>query len=140
MKIRNLVLLVFTVFTSTLCFCQHNLSLDIAGVKSDDGNVCFALYTDETSFLKFDKVFKSGYQKAVKGNTRIEIKDLPEGNYAVAIFHDSNGNKNLDTNMIGIPKEPIAFSRGKMKMFGPPKYQECVFPLNANLKLTIEMD
>lgn len=140
MRFRNLVPLLFLGFVSTLSFSQHNLSLDIAGVKSDDGNVCFALYTDETSFLKFDKVFKSGSQKAVKGNNRIEIKDLPEGNYAVAIFHDSNGNKNLDTNMFGIPKEPIAFSKGKMKMFGPPKFRECAFPLNANLKMTIEMD
>ena len=58
MRFRNLVPLLFLGFVSTLSFSQHNLSLDIAGVKSDDGNVCFALYTDETSFLKFDKVFK----------------------------------------------------------------------------------
>ncbi len=140
MKIKNLVPVVFFFLVSTLSFSQHSLSLDVAGIKSDDGEVCFALYTDETSFLKFDKVFKSGSQKAVKGTTRIDIKDLPEGNYAVAIFHDSNGNKNLDTNMIGIPKEPIAFSKGKMKMFGPPKFEECVFPLKGNLEITIEMD
>ena len=41
----------------------------------------------------------------------ISIKDfpyrigLPEGEYAISLFHDENENKELDTNFIGIPKE-----------------------------------
>jgi uncharacterized protein (DUF2141 family) len=140
MKIRNLTLLLFFGTISTMVFSQHNLSLHVGGVKSDNGNVCFAIYSNESSFLKFDKVYKSGSQKAVIGSTYIEIEDLPDGDYAVAIFHDENGNKNLDTNMLGIPKEDIAFSKGKMKMFGPPKFDECAFTLNSNLKLTIDLE
>jgi len=119
---------------------QHNLSLNINGVTSEKGNICFAIYTNENSFLKFDKVYKSGSEKAVKGNTAFNITDLPEGDYAIAIFHDANGNKNLDTNVLGIPKEQIAFSKGKMKMFGPPKFEECVFTLNSNMEMNIRLN
>lgn len=121
-------------------FAQHNLSLNIDGVSSERGNICFAIYNDEGSFLKFDKVYKSGSEKAVKGKTAVNITDLPEGDYAIAIFHDVNGNKNLDTNMLGIPKEQIAFSKGKMKMFGPPKYKECVFTVNSNMEMNIRLN
>lgn len=130
------MLLVFGAI-SNMVLAQHNLSLNVDGVESEKGNICFAVYTDQNSFLKFDRVYKSGSEKAVKGHTAIEISDLPDGDYAIAIFHDANGNKNLDTNMLGIPKEQIAFSKGKMKMFGPPKFDECVFTLNSNMEMKI---
>ncbi|HDZ04649.1 hypothetical protein LCGC14_0354590 [marine sediment metagenome] len=136
---RNLLSLLVLGLMSTGGFAQHNLSLNIEGVASEDGNICFAIYNDEGSFLKFDKVYKSGSEKAVKGKTAVNITDLPDGDYAIAIFHDANGNKNLDTNMLGIPKEQIAFSKGKMKMFGPPKFDECVFTFNSNMEMNISL-
>ena len=42
--------------------------------------------------------------------------------------------------MLGIPKEQIAFSKGKMKMFGPPKYKECVFTVNSNIEMNISLN
>lgn len=137
---KNLFVLLIISLMSTGLFAQHNLSLNIDGVASEKGNICFAVYNDEGSFLKFDKVYKSGSEKAVKGKTAFNITDLPEGDYAIAIFHDANGNKNLDTNMLGIPKEQIAFSKGKMKMFGPPKYKECVFTVNSNMEMNISLN
>lgn len=139
MVFRKLFLLFVFVFISNVISAQHNLSLNIDGVASEKGNICFAIYTNESSFLKFDKVYKSGSEKAVKGNTAFNITDLPDGDYAIAIFHDANGNKNLDTNILGIPKEQIAFSKGKMKMFGPPKFDECVFTFDSNMEMKINL-
>lgn len=137
MNIKKLISLLIFGVVSNIVYAQHNLSLSVEGVKSEKGNICFAVYTNKNSFLKFDKVYKSGLEKAVAGKTSIEINDLPDGDYAIAIFHDVNGNEILDTNMLGIPKEKIAFSKGKLKMFGPPKFEECVFTLNSNLYMII---
>lgn len=134
-KITGLLLFLI----SAMGFAQHNLSLTIDGISSSDGNVCVAIYKDQKSFLKFDKVYKMGSEKAVKGNTFIQINDIAEGNYAVAVFHDENGNKELDTNMLGIPKESVAFSNAKMKMFGPPKFDECAFKIASNTEIIINM-
>lgn len=140
MIIKNLIALLTIGLLSTGLFAQHNVSINIDGVTSEKGNICFAVYNNEGSFLKFDEVYKSGSEKAVKGKTAFDIKDLPEGEYAIAIFHDANGNKNLDTNMLGIPKEQIAFSKGKMKMFGPPKYKECAFTVNSHMEMNIRLN
>ena len=133
------LLLVLGLLSNTIS-AQHNLSVTINGVSSDKGNICYAVYTNESSFLKFDEVYKSGSEKAVKGSTAFSIFDLPDGDYAIAIFHDENGNQNLDTNLFGIPKEQVAFSKGKMKMFGPPKFSECVFNFNSNMKMNISLN
>ena len=136
---KNLLLPFLFVLISNVISAQHSLSLNIDGVASEEGNICFAIYTNESSFLKFDKVYKSGSEKAVKGNTAFHITDLPDGEYAIAIFHDVNDNKYLDTNILGIPKEQVAFSNGKMKMFGPPKFEECVFTFNSNMEMKISL-
>ncbi|WP_339653078.1 DUF2141 domain-containing protein [uncultured Maribacter sp.] len=136
---KNFFLLSFFLGISNLISAQHSLSLNIDGVTSEEGNICFAIYTNESSFLKFDEVFKSGSCKAVKGNNAFQITDLPDGDYAIAIFHDANGNQNLDTNILGIPKEQLAFSKSKMKMFGPPKFEECVFTLKSNMEMKISL-
>lgn len=140
MKFQKLIFLAITFLACSVGFGQHKLSLEIEGVPSNSGNVCVAVYENQDSFLKFDKVFKIGSEKAVKGNTHIEINDIPSGEYAVAIFHDENGNQKLDTNFMGIPKETVAFSKGKMKMFGPPKFDECMFKIvsHTNLHIAIQ--
>ena len=140
MKTIYSTILLFSLLTINSIFGQHDLRLTIDSLKTDEGNICFAIYNTESSFLTYEEVYKSGSQKATKGVNSIEVKNLPKGNYAVAIFHDTNGNKNLDTNMLGIPKEKVAFSKSKMKMFGPPKFDDCSFDLNNNMEITIEMD
>jgi MipA family protein len=37
---------------------------------------------------------------------------LAPGRYAVMVFHDANANGALDQNFMGIPREPLGFSRG----------------------------
>jgi len=81
--------------------------------------------------------FKSDSIAAKKGVTKLSIKDVPEGEYALAIFYDENGNDKLDTNWLGIPKEKVAFSNAKMKTFGPPKFKECAFKLSTDTKINV---
>lgn len=119
---------------------QHAVRLTIKGVGSAEGKISAAIYTDQKTFLKFDKVFKATSEKAEKGVTNLVFKDIPEGNYAIAVFHDKNSNGKLDTNMLGIPKEPVAFSKGKMKTFGPPSFDECSFPVTKDTELTIRLN
>lgn len=138
MKLQS-ILFVCALSIMGLSYAQHSLSLTIDGVLSAEGNVNVALYTSQETFLKFDKVFKAVSSKAVKGVTTLIVEDIPDGNYAVAVFHDENGNNELDTNMFGVPKEPVAFSKAKMKLFGPPKFNECQFLLSKDMKLIISL-
>ncbi len=122
------------------CLCQYSIAVEVQGVKDSEGNISVAVYNSSEGFLKFDKAFKSTSTKAIKGLTQLLIEDLPAGNYALAVFHDENGNDELDTNWLGIPKEAVGFSNAKMKTFGPPSFKECSIDLkkDSQVKFVIE--
>lgn len=118
---------------------QNKLTIAVDGVKSSKGEIMVALYTEAAGFLKFDLVYRAEHTKAEKGTTHVSITDLPNGTYAVALFHDANENQKLDTNWLGIPKEAIGFSSARMKTFGPPSFEECSFKLNGDKELRISL-
>lgn len=129
----------FTLFLLTPLFtmAQFDLTITVNNVKSNEGKVSVAVYNSPDGFLKFDKVFKAEAVPSQKGSTEVVIKDLPKGTYAIAAFHDENGNDELDTNVLGIPKEPLGFSKGKMKTFGPPSFEECAFELTSDQSISV---
>ena len=59
---------------------------------------------------------------------------------ALAIFHDRNANERLDTNWIGVPKEPYGFSNARTRTFGPPRYRDCVLKLQKDMIIRIPLE
>ena len=135
---KKQVLLLFFLFP-LVSVAQQRLTVEVQGVKTSNGNINVAVYNKEDGFLKFEKVYFSDSTVALKGQTELKINNLPDGEYALAVFHDENGNNILDTNWLGIPKEPIGFSKGKMKTFGPPTFKECVFLVTSDQEITISL-
>ncbi|GLU43018.1 DUF2141 domain-containing protein [Allomuricauda sp. NBRC 101325] len=134
---KGLLVICLMVFSTTV-FAQHTLTVKVGNVSSAEGKVNVAVYNSKDGFLSFDKVLKNHGVSARKGSVDLTIKDLPTGEYALAIFHDENNNGKLDTNWLGIPKEKVAFSNAKMKTFGPPKYKECAFTVNSDYEIHID--
>jgi len=65
---------------------------------------------------------------------------VPLGTYAVTVYHDVNDNQKLDTNWIGIPKEPVAISNNAKGRLGPPKWKDASFELReATQELTVNL-
>ena len=95
--------------------------------------------TKVEGFLHFDQVYSARSAPASKGQTLVVFDDLPEGTYAVALYHDSNSNAKLDKNFLGIPKEKVAFSHAKMRTFGPPDFKDCAFKLKEDTRLKITL-
>ena len=56
------------------------------------------------------------------GDHRFRLGPVARGAWALALFHDENGNGKLDT-VLGVPKEGFAFSRNPPLTFGPPKFE-----------------
>ncbi|UII77398.1 DUF2141 domain-containing protein [Flagellimonas sp. HMM57] len=118
---------------------QHTITVNVTNIPSEEGNINVAVYDSDATFLKFEGVFKSGSTSAKKGKVSLKIDDIPTGKYAIALFYDKNGNDELDTNWLGIPKEKVAFSNAKMKTFGPPKYEECAFRVTSDFEIRIDL-
>ena len=77
----------------------------------------------------------------------IELQDfeingmIPHGEYAISLFVDSNGNKKIDKNFLGIPKEQYGFSNNVMGRMSAPSFDQAKFvvtgPTTQNIKLRI---
>lgn len=109
------------------------LTVEISGLKDATGNVYIAVYDSDSTWLS-EETFtnaKVAIAEALDGDlVRTELQ-LPLGTYALTVFHDTDNDGELDTNFIGIPKEPIAMSNNAVAKFGPPKYEDAVFTLGA---------
>lgn len=107
------------------------LMVELRGLKDASGNVYIAVYDSDKNWLGDDVVMSKEVviAEALDGElVRTELQ-LPLGEYALSIFYDRNNNGELDTNFIGMPKEPIALSNNAKGKFGPPKYKDAVFTL-----------
>lgn len=116
---------------------QNTISVHIGNVPSTEGKVNLAVYNSDQTFLKFEEVMLAKSTPAQEGMVHLDLEDMPDGEYALAVFHDENGNDKLDTNWLGIPTEKVAFSKSKMKTFGPPGYKECCFKVVEDTEINI---
>jgi uncharacterized protein (DUF2141 family) len=74
------------------------------------------------------------------GTVALELR-LPPGRYALSLFQDMNGNRRLDTNFIGIPKEASGSSNNPPTRWGPPKFADALVTVgDAPLDLSIRLE
>lgn len=108
-----------------------NLTVKVEGLNNDKGTVRVALYKSKNDFMKEEKAFRKIEVKSSKKKASAVFKDLPYGVYGVVLFHDENGNKKLDYNMLGIPKEQYGCSNNPGSMFGAPDFDDAKFSLKS---------
>ncbi|MDE0057617.1 MAG: DUF2141 domain-containing protein [Defluviicoccus sp.] len=69
-------------------------------------------------------VVAAAWRTAGEGALRFVFADLAPGDYAVAAFHDADGDGKLGQNMVGLPTEGFGFSNGATGFMGPPSFDE----------------
>lgn len=109
------------------------LRVEVSGLAGQSGKVYLAIYDREDSWLG-EQSFASAVvdiDEAMADGLLIAILELPPGDYAASLFYDANGNGELDSNFIGIPKEPVAMSNNAKGKFGPPRYRDALFSLTG---------
>jgi len=115
----------------------HTLSIHISGISKIKGSLFIAIFRATDDFPVFGKQFK-GIVKEVEGKSQnYNFDNLPEGEYALAIYQDVNRNKILDKNLLGIPTEIYGFSNNARRNFSAPSFQEAKFKLNKDLQQTV---
>ncbi|MFT4100709.1 MAG: DUF2141 domain-containing protein [Burkholderiaceae bacterium] len=91
------------------------------------GNLMLAVYGSAADFRQRAVVQQS--QAATTAPARFRFEQLPPGDYAIAVYQDVNSNGKLDTNMVGMPREPFGFSREPKGLMGPPNWDQVKFAL-----------
>jgi uncharacterized protein (DUF2141 family) len=123
---KKITLLLVTLLTGTLFMsAQNKIEVEIINFNSNNGVALIGLYNSENSFLK--KEFK-GEKIEIKGKKAVmTFTDIPDGTYAISVFHDEDENGELTTNFLGIPKESYGASNNAPGRFGPPKWKDAKF-------------
>jgi uncharacterized protein (DUF2141 family) len=109
------------------------------GLEKDAGSVIVKLADSEADFESGTAAFRSAMVKVENRQAVAVFEDLPYGEYAIKIFHDEDGDENLDTNFVGYPKEKFGFSNDALGRFGPPSYEQARFRFEAT-EATIEIE
>lgn len=70
---------------------------------------------------------------------QIVFDKVPPGTYGVVSFQDINKDKQLASNFVGYPTEPIGFSRDAQIRFGPPDFDDAKISIEANKTVSIDI-
>ncbi|MEB3219093.1 MAG: DUF2141 domain-containing protein [Nostocales cyanobacterium 94392] len=121
---------------------NSNLGVTVKGLKNQKGQVCFSIFSSSRGFPNNDKnALKAKCVKLENSSVQLNIPSLKPGTYAIAMFHDSNGDGKLNTNSLGIPKEGFGFSRNPRIVTGPPKFGDsAVFVVGSSTNIEISLN
>lgn len=122
-----------TAQTSDLVVKVNNLEV------IEDSKIMVALYNSEDSYFDSEQIYRK-LEVAVDSTTVFfTISDLPEGTYALTMFHDEDNNDEMDRKWYGPPKEGYAFSNNFTSSIRPARFNDASFELNVDKTLEIEM-
>ena len=116
-----------------------DITLDISGYETDKGVTLIRVFDSQQAFESDDgEAIVSVIQRLTGESTVLTLHNMPAGEYAVSLFHDENGNRELDTNLVGIPTEQYGASNNAGR-FGPPTFADAKFSVDGNVKVEITL-
>ncbi len=116
---------------------NFNLNVEIEGMPNTKGNVFIGLFDSSKNFPIFGKQLKGVVVKIEGKKVIYEFKNLAQGKYALAVYHDENKNGKLDKNVFGAPTEYYGFSNNAREIFSAPSFLDASFSLNSDKKVKI---
>jgi uncharacterized protein (DUF2141 family) len=125
----SVVIMFFAVFVLTATGHAGTITVEVTGIKQGSGNIAISLFNSADTFPTHGKGYKSASVAVTGKEVVYTFSDIPSGEYALAVYHDVNGNKEFDKNVLGIPQEDYAFSNNASSPFGPPSFEKAKFML-----------
>ena len=118
-----------------------NLTVNIGGLKNQKGQICFSLFDSSKGFPgDKNRALEAKCVKLKNASVPFKLGSVKAGSYAVAIFHDVNGDGTLNRNSFGIPKEGFGFSGNPRIITGPPKFSDsAVIVAGTNTNIDIQL-
>ena len=98
------------------------VDVSVAGLRSDRGTLRACMTRAPAHFPDCSGDPNAITSSVPAGAKFIRFASVPQGNWALSVLHDENGNGKLDK-FLGVPKEGIAFSRNPTLLMGPPAFK-----------------
>lgn len=121
---------------------NSQLNIVVTGLRNAEGQVCVKLFSGSAGFPNDDDSAVQRQCVAIGEDAMplVTFSDVQPGSYAIAAYHDSNGDEQLNRGTFGIPTEGYAFSNDAVATTGPAAFEDAVFLIaGPNTAIEIEM-
>ncbi|MBD3615542.1 MAG: DUF2141 domain-containing protein [Gracilimonas sp.] len=105
--------------------------LVIEGIEIEKGEIRIAIFNSRQLYQEKENPLYAIVLPVEENRMVWSEEALPYGNYAIAVYHDINTNGELDTNILGIPKEAYGFSNNARGKFGPASWKDAHFKISS---------
>lgn len=139
MRLLFFILLISFIKPISILSQNEQILVKLNDIRNDKGEILYALYDNEKNFNDSKNFIKSGSIKAVKGSVNFVINGVKDGEYALSILHDENGNSVIDTNVLGVPKEGFGFSGNPKIFFKAPSFRDTKFMKRGTASIQIDL-
>lgn len=112
----------------------EDMIVQASGFKHDRGQAIASVFREGQDIFK--KPHLRVQADIDQGKATLVFPQMEYGNYAVIVFHDENGNNDLDHNLLRFPAEPLGYSNGfRFTLFsGMPKFEKLQFSFGAHAR------
>ncbi|MCL2243634.1 MAG: DUF2141 domain-containing protein [Treponema sp.] len=107
---RAFVFFLLSVIITFNCFSQStkDVIIEFTNVVPRGGPVYLTIFSNAEEFRKEEPKYM--YDLGDSGAVVSRVVTLPLGDYVISGFQDANNNKDMDYNLLGIPRESVAIS------------------------------
>lgn len=134
----RIALVILLQLASISCYSQSGkLIVVVKGIQSQKGGELSTGIFVRDNFPKVGKQLFGNETIVTAAEMKIMFDKVTPGTYGVVSFQDIDKNKQLKSNFVGYPTEPIGFSRDANIKFGPPDFDDAKITIEADKTLTI---
>lgn len=103
----------------------------VTGIVAPIGQIGCSLFKGPEGFPMDNTTASNQWHPAQGEGVTCRFPDVAPGQYAVSIGHDTNGNRRVDTNFVGMPTEQWGVSGNARPTLRAPRFEEAMFTVAA---------
>ena len=120
---------------------QNDLHINVLGLQNNQGQVVANLFEEGADV--FGKPHTRQIQTIAERKAVVTFRNVVDGRSALIVFHDVNGNNDLDHSFLRLPVEPLGLSNGfeLTLVSGMPSFRKLAFtagPETKPLEITVK--
>ncbi|MCF6342967.1 MAG: DUF2141 domain-containing protein [Bacteroidales bacterium] len=138
--LKNTLLNFLFVFTLIGAYGQtYSIRVVVENIEGKNGQLMIGLFDRPSDFKSKTNPVRAVETRIKNSTVSCKFLNVPSGNYAIAVFHDANGDGILNTKSMKIPTEGVAVSGNAAGKLRFARFEDAVFHLKNDTLISVRM-